>query len=200
MADRIKFGYMNYDEIADRIERGKLNIYDSVYTKDTEELIFIKPDGSYIRTKSRIDIYRSVADAETQLNQRSDTYIGQIVGIVEDEYITSYNVNYVGDRFVVRQIGGNGNVIVRTKEEWNAMPHLLSVKGCIYVYSNYRIIVDPITGKNKAIPSIKIGDGMSYLIDLPFATQAITEDDIARWNNHVGAYVDEENNNLVFYH
>ena len=82
MADRIKFVYMNYDEIADRLIQGKLNVYDSVYTKDTYELIFITPhENDYIRIKSRIDVYNSVVQAEAQLNLKSDTHLGQIVGI-----------------------------------------------------------------------------------------------------------------------
>ena len=105
MADRFKVGYMNYDEIADRLSSGKLNIYDSVYTKDTEEIIFIKPDGSYIRTKSRIDIYNSVVEAEAALNQRSDTYIGQLVGILDGQWIKTYNVNYADNKYIIKKIG-----------------------------------------------------------------------------------------------
>ena len=107
MADRIKFGYMNYDEIADRLIQGKLNVYDSVYTKDTHELIFITPhENDYIRIKSRIDVYNSIVQAEAQLNLKSDTHLGQIVGIYgSDGWIHAYNVNYADNKFIVRPVG-----------------------------------------------------------------------------------------------
>ena len=49
-----------------------------------------------------------------------------------------------------------------TTEHWNAQALLIAERGQIYVYSDYQIVDD------KYIPAIKIGDGTSYLIDLPF--------------------------------
>lgn len=98
--------------------------------------------------------------------------------------------------------GGSGSagMIIRTKEEWNSMPSLMSIRGCIYVYSNYRVEIDPETHEEILYPGTKIGDGSTYLIDLPFSTIPITEEDIAKWNDHIGVIVDENENSLVFYH
>ena len=105
MADRIKFGYMNYDEIADRLNSGKLNVYDAVFTKDTEELIFITPnENDYIRVKGRIDVYASILWAEYYLNRKSDSYIGQIVGIQQGDWVMPYMVNYADDKFIVKPV------------------------------------------------------------------------------------------------
>lgn len=98
-----------------------------------------------------------------------------------------------------RSTGGAG-VIMKTKEEWDSQPTLKSIRGCIYVYTDYRQEEDPETGETKNYPGTKIGDGSTYLIDLPFTTIPVTEDDIARWNDHVGAIIDEDESNLIFYH
>lgn len=92
---------------------------------------------------------------------------------------------------------GSGSVvevISKTVAEWRAVPQTMSKKNCIYVYSDYRI------ENGVKIPRIKIGDGMSYVADLPFSTMSITEEDIEKWNDHVSVYVDEDNNNMIFYH
>ena len=90
--------------------------------------------------------------------------------------------------------GSTVDVISKTTEEWRRSPQEMSKKNCIYVYSDYRI------EDGVKIPRIKIGDGMSYVVDLPFSTMSITEEDIERWNDHVGVYVDEESHNMIFYH
>lgn len=96
--------------------------------------------------------------------------------------------------------GGGAGVIMKTKAEWAELPTLKSIKGCFYVYTDYRQEEDPETHEITNIPAMKIGDGEAYVIDLPFETIAITEEDIARWNDHVGVIVDEETGSLIFYH
>ena len=88
----------------------------------------------------------------------------------------------------------------KTKDEWASMPGLMSIKDALYIYTDYRQETNPDTGEIKNIPRMKIGDGMAYVIDLPFATMSITDEDITRWNDHVGVYVDESTNNMIFYH
>lgn len=100
-----------------------------------------------------------------------------------------------------------------TEENWNIMRTLLSEKRSIYVYSNHRYINDG-HGNQYPVPSIKIGDGVSYLIDLPFVNQEveielathinnqiihITQQEREFWNNKVTCYLDELNTeNLIF--
>ena len=54
----------------------------------------------------------------------------------------------------------------RTKDEWNADASLIAQKDVLYIYSDYKTI--QIDGKQILLPGLKIGDGMSYLIDMPF--------------------------------
>ena len=49
-----------------------------------------------------------------------------------------------------------------TTEEWNAQRELVSMRNTIYIYTDYA------TQDETNIPGMKIGDGDSYLIDLPF--------------------------------
>ena len=85
--------------------------------------------------------------------------------------------------------------------EWAQNPHFMSVKDVLYIYTDYREETDPEAGQITLIPAIKIGDGMAYVVDLPFATLAITPEDIARWDAGSGlnAEVDEETHTLIFY-
>lgn len=99
-------------------------------------------------------------------------------------------------------------IFYNTKEGWGNQAGLIGEKNALYVYTN----ASEIDGQN--IPDFKIGDGSSYLIDIPFITASaiktlddhiknttihVAEADRIRWDNKVRAYhstVDEEN--LVF--
>lgn len=72
--------------------------------------------------------------------------------------------------------GGGGKEYVKygTTAGWNAQRTLVAERGIIYVYSDHSYIEvdggDPIP-----VPGFKVGDGTSYLIDMPFATDAEIE-------------------------
>lgn len=57
----------------------------------------------------------------------------------------------------------------KKKADWDANRDLVSQKDALYIYSDYKLIEQD--GKQIYMPGIKIGDGTSYLIDLPFANQ-----------------------------
>ena len=96
-----------------------------------------------------------------------------------------------------------------TTAAWNAESDLIGESGAIYIYSDYNVI-DNGDGTTTNIPGIKIGDGVTYLIDLPFVAGDTTllSDHIADnvvhvnstereyWNNKITCFlspVDEEN-------
>lgn len=54
----------------------------------------------------------------------------------------------------------------KTKEEWNSDRDFMSQKNVFYIYSDYKSIERD--GEQILIPGLKIGDGTTYLIDLPF--------------------------------
>ena len=86
-------------------------------------------------------------------------------------------------------------IFSKTTAEWAALTELVSVRNAIYVYTDYK----PIGTSGDYQPGIKIGDGLAYVVDLPFATMEdarITAEDIENWNNKVSVVLDGEN--LIF--
>ena len=93
----------------------------------------------------------------------------------------------------------------KTTEEWNSEASLISVKGAFYIYTDYSTDDE---GRN--IPGIKIGDGLAYVIDLPFLSEPydthilntiihVTQKEKDFWNNKFRCYMNEEDiENLVF--
>ena len=95
--------------------------------------------------------------------------------------------------------GGDKEIFYGTTEYWNAQPQLISTKGSIYVYSDH----DSDSSGN-LIPGIKLGDGTSYLIDMPFIDEKsaehimnlaihITQSEREFWNEKVRCYIDPQN-------
>lgn len=98
----------------------------------------------------------------------------------------------------IRQVIENsGKVLYGTTAEWNAQSSLVGLNQVMYVYT------DGLTYDGKAVPRIKIGDGTTYLIDLPFLNEEeidhinnqqihVSAADRARWNNKVTTYEPED--------
>lgn len=63
-----------------------------------------------------------------------------------------------------------------TTKNWNSDKTRIAQKGVIYVYSDYARTTDPGTGVEVPVPGFKVGDGTSYLIDMPFAQGDINEE------------------------
>ena len=74
-----------------------------------------------------------------------------------------------------------------TTEEWNKKPSFISEKNILYVYMDYKIVEKD--GEEIFIPGLKLGDGKSYLIDLPFLNN-IDSDIDQRLQDHI-------NNNII---
>jgi len=81
-------------------------------------------------------------------------------------------------------------VITHTTAEWAQLTSLVSEKGVIYVWSDYK------TEGGVTYPGMKIGDGLAYVVDLPFMTEPITSAQITKWDNKVS--VDINGENLIF--
>lgn len=99
-----------------------------------------------------------------------------------------------------------------TTANWNAQSGIVSQEGALYIYSDYKVIEDEVGNRNN-VPGIRIGDGASYLIDLPFlsdnsvdvfyshinnTSMHVSESDRIFWNNKVSSYLDsQDTENLV---
>lgn len=97
-------------------------------------------------------------------------------------------------------------VFSNTTAGWNAQTTLKAKEGAIYIYTDYRHNDD-----NEPIAAFKIGDGTSYLIDMPFTDELvwdhindtdihITAAERIFWNNKVRCYIDtvEDGEDLIF--
>ena len=105
----------------------------------------------------------------------------------------------IGDRISVTNdgtISADYQVLSNTTAGWNAQPTLISSLNTVYVYTDYEL-----DDNNNPLPNIKIGDGLAYLIDMPFVSRdKITPQQIAAWDNKVAVKLDSVDNEiLVFY-
>ena len=90
-------------------------------------------------------------------------------------------------------------------EDWDADPTFIGACGTIYVYMDARI--DP---QGRSLAGLKVGDGTTYLIDLPFLDEElyshiengdvhITPQERLKWNNKVRCYMsDSVEEELIF--
>lgn len=102
-------------------------------------------------------------------------------------------------------VSGDCKVLYATTATWNSQPQLVSARGYIYIYSDYRQ-----NGQGQNIAAMKVGDGSAYLIDMPFTDDLlyahlandirhITQEEREFWNNKVRCYMDPLNEHrLVF--
>lgn len=100
----------------------------------------------------------------------------------------------------------------KTKEQWNINSQLLSKKDVLYIYTNYKKIKKQGEQDQIIIPGLKVGDGKSYLIDLPFINDVsnsdfenillqhinnktihVTQEEKIFWNNKLNLFLQEEN-------
>lgn len=130
--------------------------------------------------------------------------LGQIGGNI-DRAAVAYEKNYRildnkpsinGEELLDDKTSEDLNIVAcKTTAEWDQLTTLVSVLGEVYVYTDGG--EDP---EGNPIPKIKIGDGLAYVVDLPFIAGTdlqITQADIDNWNNKVAVRADGEN--LIFY-
>lgn len=130
--------------------------------------------------------------------------LGQIGGNI-DRAAVAYEKNYRildnkpsinGEELLDDKTSEDLNIVAcKTTAEWEQLTTLVSVLGEVYVYTD-----GGEDSEGNPIPKIKIGDGLAYVVDLPFIAGTdlqITQQDIDNWNNKVAVRADGEN--LIFY-
>ena len=94
-----------------------------------------------------------------------------------------------------------GKILSATTAYWNSKPGLITENNTIYIYTDYR--QEERQGEIVNIPGLKIGDGLAYLIDIPFIDEDfrnhiedtvihVTAAEKALWNDKVRALLDNE--------
>lgn len=139
MIGRAKNGYMRYASIEAKIQSCEIDAYDVIFTTDTHETYVISPELEPWVVRSRVYVFDSVEDANAQLNENADTYVGQIVSIIIDDKCKGYIVN--------KDSGGNFYVSKLTEDD-------IPESGVVYIKG---------TLSNKVIV-FELGDGI-YAIE-----------------------------------
>lgn len=93
MNTRAKWAYLSYDSMITKIADGTLDEYDIIFTKDKHEIYVISPELEPWAVRSKVYVFSSELEANTQLNINTDTYVGQIISIIKDEVCKGYIVN-----------------------------------------------------------------------------------------------------------
>ena len=74
-----------------------------------------------------------------------------------------------------------------TSENWATKTSLISIADVLYIYTNSTL----------QVIGIKMGDGTSYVVDLPFIS--VTPEERNFWNNKVRCYLSaSDTENLIF--
>ena len=101
------------------------------------------------------------------------------------KYLDPEGISYLWSK--IKHIENNKLIYYsNSKENWDLNPNFLSEKNVLYIYTNYAIVNND--DKEIAIPGLKIGDGKSYLIDLPFVNDSSNFNEIL---------IDHINNNVI---
>ena len=118
-----------------------------------------------------------------------------------------------GEKLVGDKSAEDLKIVLRgTKDEWDSQPTLVAQKNVIYIYSDYQI-EDNGDGTFTIYPGIKIGDGRSYLIDMPFVGGDsvmlhqhisnniihVTAEDKEFWNQKWRGYMDDVNKTMLVF-
>lgn len=123
---------------------------------------------------------------------------------VDDQCLPPRNIASDAEVGTYIPVSTGGGIITATKEEWNSQRDLIGKENVVYVYSNQYTNPD-----GEPVPAFKVGDGMAYLIDLPFNDDImmrhindrnihVTQAEKNFWNNKVTAFIDPSDlNNLV---
>lgn len=127
------------------------------------------------------------------------------------KYLDSAGVSYLWSK--IKRIEHNKLVYYsNSKQMWNLEPQLISEKDVLYIYTDYKTV--NIDDEQITIPGLKIGDGKSYLIDLPFFNDIsnfndifmdhinnkvihVSAEDRIFWDNKLNLFLREQEQNLI---
>lgn len=178
--NRVKYAYVNHDDIQGKIDSGEIDQYDIVFTKDTHEQYFIKEDLSLLRIISKVYCFGSIIEAEETLNKNTDTYVGQIVAIANDNIYSGYIVNKENGKYTVNSLSDGRNPI-----DYDSIDHrpvinkigtqddnliigdldngLYSVKGIYKIFNEYPTLF---TVASNHLFLVEKTDSISYVKDI----------------------------------
>ena len=99
------------------------------------------------------------------------------------------------DALLKQYIGeSQSQIFIDTTANWEKQTTLTSIRGAIYIYSDHQ------TDDGMDVPGFKVGDGLAYVVDLPFTdvkysahladtVSHITSAERTAWNNKVSVVI-----------
>lgn len=183
----------------------------------------------YVVSQSSI---QDIADSIREQNGSSDTYTPRQMGAAIRALTSLPGGGEIGEILMMTENGpaweeasASGQIYYHTTAEWNAQLTLISQAGAFYVYSDHRQVTNEDRNMTYNVPGLKIGDGVSYLSDLPFVGEGsgsmeeveeeldelthtvqdhvgddeahVTDEDRESWDNKVRAQIDNSNPELL---
>lgn len=153
-----RFALINKTDIETALTDGKIDENDILITKDTGEFILISSDHELKPITSRTYTYNSVEEALKVLNEREDTYVGQVVAIWDGKQYAGYVVNYRNGKYQTDPLAAPEihldyyDVKTLTKAEYDALSDEEKNNGNIYLVTdengypaeNIEIVIDSI--------------------------------------------------------
>lgn len=94
-----------------------------------------------------------------------------------------YGLVYDGEKWNIMGDAAGQNIMFGTTAEWQARYNFVAPRGTIMIYTNHGTV--EINGATIAVPGIKVGDGSTPSIDLPFVGDAVKQELLIIINNHI---------------
>lgn len=93
----IQFGWITKQEMLNAIEEGVLDQFDICFTRDTHEQYIINAKLEPVPIKSHVRVYGSVEAAISDIQNTSNTYVGEIISVSDGDKFIAYVVNQFDD-------------------------------------------------------------------------------------------------------
>lgn len=123
-----------------------------------------------------------------------DSDVTQLINDLEISETTTWSSTKINAEFVkqsdIEEL--TKQIFSGTTAYWNEHRDVISKKDAVYVYTDWTTV------DGKSVAGTKIGDGNSYVVDLPFTpTVNVTQEEKDYWNNKVAATLEADN--LILY-
>ena len=194
--NRVNFGYLSYEDMLQKISNGILNQYDVIFTKDTFETYVVSEELEPKPIRSKVCTFTSVTDAIQKLNKNTDTYVGQLVSILNGDVYKGYIVNQKNGSYTVTSLAqmdsidyntlGNKPIINVIGESDNPVIISNLENGTYFVTGHFKIALNDVTthlNPNATIFIIEHNEGVIYVKKI--STKEIVDYEIIENNSNV---------------
>ena len=101
---KTKIGYGNREDLTSALSSKKIDGGDIVFTKNTQEIIFIRSDGTPMVVKSRMQVCDSLADAETYAQSNTSAYGGELISALVNGKYKTYRLQPAETGYTIEEL------------------------------------------------------------------------------------------------